>query len=189
MKDELRKIVKEKRNRLQKIDVLTKSSQIKKRVFNLKEFKQAKTVLFYVSYDNEVYTHDMIKESMLMEKQVVVPKSDTTNNTLLLSVITDWDDLEQGAYNILEPKKQSIKKIDVESMDLILVPGVVFDIHGNRIGHGKGYYDRLLKILHPVPSIGLAFEFQIVKNIETEEHDERIDIIVTEERIINCTSR
>lgn len=186
MKDELRKIVKEKRNRLQKIDVLTKSSQIKKRVFDLKEFKQAKTVLFYVSYDNEVYTHDMIKESMLMGKQVVVPKSDTNNNTLLLSKLTKWDDLELGAYTILEPKKQSIKKIDVKSIDLILVPGVVFDIHGNRIGHGKGYYDDLLKGSSNALNVALAFECQIVDRIPTESHDIPVDKIVTEERVINC---
>ena len=137
MKDELRKIVKEKRNRLQKIDVLTKSSQIKKRVFDLKEFKQAKTVLFYVSYDNEVYTHDMIKESMLMGKQVVAPKSDTNNNTLLLSKLTKWDDLELGAYTILEAKKEAFKEISINSIDFAIVPGVVFDEKGHRIGHNS----------------------------------------------------
>jgi len=185
MKDELRKIVKEKRNRLQKIDVLTKSSQIKKRVFDLKEFKQAKTVLFYVSYDNEVYTHDMIKESMLMGKRVVVPKSDTNNNTLLLSKLTKWDDLELGAYTILEPKKEVFKEISINSIDFAIVPGVVFDEKGHRIGHGKGYYDRLLKNVS-CTSIGLSFELQLVNTISAEKHDIKVDKIVTEKRIIDC---
>jgi len=189
MKEYLRNEVMRKRKNLSTTNILEKSSQIKQRLFEMDEFRNAESILFYVSYDNEVYTHEMIRESLSIGKEVVVPKSDTTHNTLLLHVITDWNDLEQGTYDILEPKKQSIQKIDVESIDLILVPGVVFDIHGNRIGHGKGYYDRLLKTSHPVPYLGLAFEFQIVENIETEEHDERIDIIVTEERIINCTSR
>jgi 5-formyltetrahydrofolate cyclo-ligase len=86
----------------------------------------------------------------------------------------------------LEPKKNYIKEVSIESIDLIIVPGVVFDRNGNRIGHGMGYYDRLLKKSHNIPRIGLAFEFQIVKKIEAEEHDERIDMIITEDRIINC---
>jgi 5-formyltetrahydrofolate cyclo-ligase len=186
MKEYLRKEVMRKRKNLSTTNVLEKSNRIKQRLFEMDEFRNAESVLFYVSYDNEVYTHEMIKESLSIGKEVVVPKSDTTNNTLLLSVITDWNDLERGAYDILEPKKQSIKKIDVESIDLILVPGVVFDIHGNRIGHGMGYYDRLLKAPHHISSIGLAFEFQIVNKISAEKHDIKVDKIVTEERIIDC---
>jgi 5-formyltetrahydrofolate cyclo-ligase len=126
----------------------------------------------------------MIKESIDMGKAVVVPKSVTKEYKLILSRHTNWDDLEAGAYNILEPKKESIEEVDIESIDLIIVPGVVFDIHGNRIGHGKGYYDRLLKNSRNIPSIGLAFGLQIVENIISEQHDEKIDMIITEERII-----
>jgi len=186
MKDELRKIVKEKRNRLQKIDVLTKSSQIKKRVFDLKEFKQAKTVLFYVSYDNEVYTHDMIKESISKGKRIVVPISDKENKRLILSEFDEWNNLEVGSYGILEPRKDKIKEISVDKVDLIIVPGVGFDEKGRRIGHGKGYYDNLLRKSTKALHIGLAFELQIVDHVPTEEHDVPLDRIVTEKRVINC---
>ena len=74
------------------------------------------------------------------------------------------------------------------SLDLIIVPGVVYDFFGNRIGHGKGYYDRLLKKACTIPSIGLAFEFQIVDRISAEAHDEKVDTIITENRIIICKS-
>jgi 5-formyltetrahydrofolate cyclo-ligase len=94
--------------------------------------------------------------------------------------------LEVGAYNILEPRQDTIKEIPIESIDLILVPGVVFDIHGNRIGHGKGYYDRLLNDTQNIPHVGLAFGFQIVDAVPVEGHDLPVDIIVTEERIIEC---
>ena len=184
MKDMLRKNILDKRNALVMSEVLEKSSTIKKRLFEMDLFRNAQTILFYVSYDNEVYTHDMIKESMGMGKHVVVPKSVTKNNTLILSRLTDWNGLEVGAYNILEPKKETIEKVDVESIDLIIVPGVVFDESGNRIGHGKGYYDRLLNDSQNIPNIGLAFELQMVDNIESEQHDEKIDVILTEERII-----
>jgi 5-formyltetrahydrofolate cyclo-ligase len=94
--------------------------------------------------------------------------------------------LEVGAYNILEPKQESIEQVDVESIDLIIVPGVVFDESGNRIGHGKGYYDRLLNDSQNIPNIGLTFELQMIDNIESEKHDEKIDVIITEDRIMKC---
>ena len=184
MKDRLRKSIEKKRNTLSTSEVLEKSSRIKKRIFEMDLFRDAQTILFYVSYGNEVYTHDMIKESISLGKTVVVPKSVTKNNALILSRLTDWDNLEVGAYNILELKQESIEQVDVESVDLIIVPGVVFDESGNRIGHGKGYYDRLLNDSRNIPSVGLAFEFQIVENIKSEQHDEKIDIIITGDRVI-----
>ena len=183
-KNQLRKEIKKKRKNLSKDEVREKSNAIKNRLFEMKLFRNAQTILFYVSYDTEVYTHDMIKESIAMGKHVVVPKSVTKNNTLILSKLKSWNDLEIGAYNILEPKKETIEQVNVESIDFIIVPGVVFDESGNRIGHGKGYYDRLLNDSQNIPNIGLAFELQIVKNIESEQHDEKIDVIITEGRII-----
>jgi len=186
MKEGIRKDVLKIRKNMTKSEVIEKSKKIKNRLFKITEYKTAQTILFYISYNNEVYTHDMIKESMSRGKTIVVPKSDKKNRKLILSELTNWEDLEVGAYTILEPRKNCIKEVSIESIDLIIVPGVVFDINGNRIGHGMGYYDRLLKKSHNIPSIGLAFEFQIVKKIEAEEHDERIDIIITEDRIIMC---
>lgn len=184
MKQDLRRRITKKRKILSKSEVLEKSSRIKKRIFEMDYFRDAQTILFYVSYGNEVYTHDMIKESIEMGKTIVVPKSITKDYSLILSRLTNWNDLEVGAYNILEPKKESIKRVDIGSIDLTIVPGVVFDESGNRIGHGKGYYDRLLSDSRNIPSMGLAFEFQIVENIKSEQHDEKIDIIITEDRII-----
>ena len=111
----------------------------------MKDFKHATTILFYVSYDNEVYTHEMIKELLKNKKNIVVPIADKKNRSLTLSKLDNWDDLEIGTYNILEPKLERIKKISLDSIDLIIVPGIGFDKKGNRIGHGKGYYDKLLK--------------------------------------------
>jgi len=152
----------------------------------LDEFKEAKTILFYVSYDNEVYTHEMIKESLEVKKQVVVPKTDMNKRTILCSTLTKWDDLLAGAYNILEPRQECLNEVSPESIDLIIMPGIAFDCQGNRIGHGMGYYDRLLKKKMNAHRLGLAFEFQIVENIPTEPHDIKVEKIVTEKRIITC---
>jgi 5-formyltetrahydrofolate cyclo-ligase len=186
MKKELRKKIMKMRKNLSKFEVLEKSNQIKKNLFDIKEFKQARTILFYVSYDNEVYTHDMIKESMSNRKQVVVPVSDKENRSLILSKLENWDDLSVGTYRILEPRKDKIKEYSIDKVDLVIVPGVGFDESGHRIGHGKGYYDDLLRNSTKASHIGLAFESQIVKKIPTEAHDLPVHKIVTEKRVIDC---
>ena len=186
MKNKIRKeLIKIRENRSQD-EILEKSNEIKKRLFEINEFKQASTILFYISYDNEVFTHDMIKEYISNGKNVIVPISDKENRRLILSKLNNWDDLELGSYNILEPRKDKIKEVSIEEINLIIVPGVGFDARGHRIGHGKGYYDNLLKNSGNILSIGLAFESQVVKKIPTEAHDLPVHKIVTEKRVINC---
>ena len=188
MKETLRRTLQKKRKTITKSELLEKSISIQKRLFSLPEFNQAKTILFYVSYDNEVFTHEMIKESLSKGKTIVIPKTNTKKNTLTLLEVTCWDDLEKGAYTILEPKKHCIKEIPLPQIDLLIIPGVGFDPYGNRIGHGMGYYDRLLKQTPHNVCIALAFEFQIVEHIPAEEHDIRVHKIITEERVITCSS-
>ena len=186
MKDKIRKELLEIRKHLSKDEVLEKSNKIKKRLFVMNEFKQSSTILFYVSYDNEVYTHEMIKESISNGKNVIVPISDKKNRRLILSQLDNWDNLKPGSYGILEPQKDKIKKVSIDKVDLAIVPGVGFDESGHRIGHGKGYYDDLLKNSKKASHIGLAFEAQIVKKIPIEAHDLPVHKIVTEKRVIDC---
>jgi 5-formyltetrahydrofolate cyclo-ligase len=187
MKKDIRSTILKKRSSLPLSEVLEKSKRIKEEIFHMDEFKAAKTILFYVSYDNEVNTHEMIKESIGLKKQVIIPKTDMNNRTIICSLLTRWDDLLPGAYNILEPRQECVNEISLESIDLMIIPGVAFDCHGNRVGHGMGYYDRLLQKKMKAYFIGLAFELQIVESISPESHDVKVEKIVTEERIITCT--
>jgi 5-formyltetrahydrofolate cyclo-ligase len=183
-KNEIRKLLKNKRLNLSKDEVLAKSKQIKNRLFQIDEFKKAKNILFYVSYDGEVFTHDAIRE-VFINKKVVVPISNKEDYTLILSKLTSFEDLGEGPYGILEPKKEKIKEISIDEIDLIIVPGIGFDLKGFRIGHGKGFYDRLLKKTN-VSIIALAFDFQIIEKIPRDKYDIPVDIIITEKRIIYC---
>jgi len=186
MKERIRREIMERRMNLSKSDYLKKSNKIKKRLFAMTEFKKAKTILFYISYDKEVLTHNMIKECLSNEKHIVVPITDKKNRRLILSILENWNDLDYGAYGILEPKRDKIKDIDISKIELIVVPGVVFDKHGHRIGHGLGYYDGLLKHATNAFLVGLAFEEQIIKKIIPESHDIPVHKIVTEKRLIDC---
>jgi len=186
MKDCLRRRIIEKRKELSDSELREKSNKIKEIIFKMKEFKDAKAILFYVSYRNEVNTHQMIKDCISIEKKVVVPGTDRLHRRIVLSELSNWDNLTYGEYNILEPKKEFFQEVLIDSIDLMFIPGIAFDVRGNRIGHGKGYYDRLLKIPHNATRVGLAFELQIVDNIPAESHDVKVNKIVTEKRVITC---
>ncbi len=186
MKDLLRKELIKKRKNVPKSEIYNKSQLIEKNLFRMYEFKSSKKILFYISYDNEVYTHDMIKKSISINKKIIVPISDVIKKNLILSKLDRWEELEKGSYNILEPIRKNEKEILLDSINLIIVPAIGFDIKGNRLGHGLGYYDKLLKKSNIATHIGLAFEFQIIDHIQIEKHDIPVDMIITEKRIIHC---
>ena len=113
-----------------------------------------------------------------------MPVVDKEKHRLKLSVLKSWDDLKPGSYGILEPKKDCLKWVSPMDINLIIVPGVGFDKKGNRLGHGEGYYDRLLSKPFGTLSIGLAFEIQIIEDIPIDTHDQPVDILITEKRVI-----
>ncbi len=182
----LRKKMIEKRQRTSYDEIATKSEEIKKRLFELDVFEKSKTVMFYVGKGDEVQTKDMVLESMKMGKIVSVPYIENSGNREMhASLLKNFDrDLVKGEYGILSPKKESYRPINTSSLDLIVIPGVCFDKNGNRIGRGGGYYDRFLKsVSKKAILIGLAFDFQVIRDVPHDEKDIPVQIIVTEKRI------
>ncbi len=186
-KSMLRKKMIERRQKTSSYEIATESEQIKARLFDMEVFKKSKTVMFYVGKGDEVQTKDIILESMKMGKIVSVPYIENGNREMHASLLKNFDrDLTKGEYGILSPKKESYKPINTSSLDLIIVPGVCFDINGNRIGRGGGYYDRFLKsVSKKTILIGLVFDFQVVSNIPYDKKDIPVHIIVTGKRILN----
>jgi 5-formyltetrahydrofolate cyclo-ligase len=184
MKEKLRKKIFTIRKSISDSEVLEKSRMIEKRLFSMAEFEKSSTILFYISYGKEVYTHEMIKKC-ISEKNIAIPVTNIKERRLILSKLDNWADLTIGPYGILEPKKEKIRKIPTKDLDLIVIPGVGFDEKGNRLGHGKGYYDNILNDTKAL-KIAIAFEFQIFENIPTQKQDVSMDKIITEKRLINC---
>jgi len=184
-KEDLREEIRKRRASLSTYEVLEKSNEIVARLKNLEEFERAGVIACYISFDNEVYTHGLIREFM-EKKKILVPVVDE-NGGIFLSHLRRWEELQSGAYGILEPAKEFLRRASVENADIIIVPGIVFDERGNRIGYGGGYYDRLLSSTNAL-KVALAYEFQVLREIPAEEHDVRMDIIVTEERVLNYRS-
>jgi len=160
-----------------------KSRLICERLAGLPEFQRSRVIQFYIDVRSEVRTRQFIPRAMEMGKKVIVPYC--VDEHLELFPLDQADELQVGAFKILEPRPdlRSLphKKFDVADVDLIMVPGVVFDRHGGRMGHGWGFYDRLLEQARPETHlIALAFECQLIDEVPMQEHDMYVDRVVTE---------
>ncbi len=181
-KKELRKRVLNIRNSMSIENVEKNSSIIIDKIVNTDIYKQSKVVFIYMDFNKEVMTSQLIKRMLSEKKRVVIPYTDTINTELIPSEITKQADLKLNSFGYYEPV--SIMPVDPEEIDLVIVPGVVFDKQLNRIGFGKGYYDKILIKLKPsAVKIAVAHEFQVFELIPTEEHDIKMDMIITEKSI------
>lgn len=153
--------------------------KVVRNLLRLPELKKAKKIMFYLPIHGEVDLHFLF-EKLKARKKFILPRV-KNESALHLFYISRIEDVEKGSFNIMEPKLH-LKKAALKDVDAVLVPGVVFSKNGHRIGYGKGFYDRLLKKAR-IPKIGVAYEFQIVENIEGQIHDTPMDMIVTEKKI------
>ena len=187
-KERIRKNIYAKRISLPAVDKNKHSLEIFKKLSNINEFIQSKNIMFYVATKSEVQTKNMIEKSLAMGKNIFIPIMDDLSCNLKPSLLIDFDkELKKNSQGILEPKQEFQRIYSAEKMDLIILPGIAFDLKGNRIGRGKGYYDRFLKGVKPFTiKIALAFEIQIVKKIPLDLNDIPVDKVITEKRIIQC---
>ena len=158
----------------------------------LPEYAAAGTVMFYVDVRSEVRTRHYLPTALEHGKRIVVPYC--VDGELELFWLQSMDELEIGMYKILEPKpalrELPQKRINVSELNLVMVPGVAFDRSGARMGHGFGYYDKLLEHASlETPLVALAFECQLFPEIPTQAHDIFIDKIVTEQQVYQGKGR
>ena len=163
------------------------SRAICEKFVSLPEYVAARTVMFYVDVRTEVRTRDYLATALTHGKKIVVPWCNDKGELELFWLKT-MDDLAIGMYKILEPKLElrnlPDRQVPVVELDLIMVPGVAFTRDGARMGHGKGYYDKLLEHARPhAPLVALAFECQLFPRIPMQIHDVFMDKVVTETTI------
>lgn len=147
--------------------------------------KETKTISCYLSFRDEVETHTLIQTLLEMGKLICVPHTEKGNPEMTMVKLERFDDLEKGHYGILSPPKTGQTIISPKDIDVCLLPGATFDLWGNRIGYGAGYYDRYLAQLRPkAVTCGLAFSVQIVKQIQADDFDVPLDHLITEYGLI-----
>jgi 5-formyltetrahydrofolate cyclo-ligase len=163
------------------------SRQICAKFVGLPSYVRAKTVMYYIDVRSEVRTRHDLPHALTLGKKIIVPWCNEKGE-LELFHLENMDELAIGMYKILEPKQElralPAKQVKAAELDLIMVPGVAFARNGARMGHGKGYYDKLLQHARlDAPLVALAFECQLFPEIPTAAHDIFMDMIITEREI------
>ncbi len=177
MKKPIRKKMLEKRDVLGRQEIKEKSEAAAGLLFSLREMKGAKTVAFYIPKGSELDTGGMIGTAIKQGKKILVP---ATNDCITMVEFKSFDSLVKGKYGIPEPKE---RKTIGGHPDVVVIPGIAFGLCMHRIGYGKGYYDCYLRF-SPALRVGVCYDFQVLEKLPSHEDDERMDIIVTDKRII-----
>lgn len=184
-KQNLRKQCFDRRKQLDWLTYKRLSQQVQSQLVSSECFVNAQTLALYSPINNEVATAQIFAVATELDKQIYFPRVAAAD--LEFFAVRTIDELVPGAFGVAEPV--SGKKISVAELDLIVVPGVAFDLLGHRLGYGRGFYDRLLvgKSSRTV-TVGLCFETQLCEQLPAEAHDQRLDFIATETKFIPCHS-
>lgn len=143
-------------------------------------FRQASCIALYYAIPGEVQTHDFI-EKWYKEKKILLPV--IIGNDLKLLHYLGKHTLQSGPFGIPEPSPACCPEVSEKEIDCIIVPGIAFDRRQNRMGRGKGYYDRLLNSV-TAPKVGVCFHFQLVDFVPTDIFDKKMDYVITDQEII-----
>jgi 5-formyltetrahydrofolate cyclo-ligase len=184
------------RKRLSSEFIAAAGAAVRDRLINFEPFAKAHMIMTYIDAKNELPTRSIIAECFSRGIRVCVPKVLYKTGQRLIRAYEIRDiskDLRQGSFGILEPffiddVEQIKREIIMSDMDIILVPGVAFDVNGNRIGYGAGYYDRFFKEVNKNSKclkIGLCFDYQLIDQIDADTHDVPVDCVFTEKRALN----
>lgn len=179
----LRKEVLQKRNSLNDSQIARRSKLIQEKLIGSAEFIESKSIGVYLPVGSEVQTDHIIRNALELDKTVLLPRVIINELDFFIVEKHDYyhDSFDVNKFGIKEPKKTNMK---LDFIDLLIVPGIVFDSYGYRIGYGYGYYDKFMAEKNFSKSIGLAYDFQVMKNpIPKFEFDKKIDILITDDRI------
>lgn len=182
-KKEIRAMIRDKKRQLSSDYIAEYSQKVCEILCDEEVYKNAKVIYPYLAYNQEIVTTRLIEQAWKDGKEVAVPKC-YEDSRMEFHRITSFDDVAPGYCDIPEPVGGAI----VEDEDvLILMPGIAFDREFNRIGYGGGYYDRYLDRKQDCRFIKVAFayDFQILDHLETEEHDYKVDMLITDKGCIN----
>lgn len=174
--------------RLKQLSVYTYekwSNHCIKNLIQMKEWKDAKTIAVTISFGKEVSTNKIIEQAFKEGKTVCVPKCNGKTKEMTFYSFISYNQLQKGYADILEPDPLKTDYIPSHKIDLLIVPGVVFQPSGHRIGYGGGFYDRFLSSFNG-KTLSVVFDFQVISSIPIDQYDLPVSKIITNKRIVHC---
>ncbi len=173
-KKELRRSIRERKRAMTEEEIVSRSQALGQLFCASEAYQNAKTIYGYLPYNQEVRTVPMLEQALKDGKQVAVPK--VYGDEMKFLYITDLRQVEKGYAGIPEPIAD--EPVAGDKTALVLMPGLAFDPQGHRIGYGGGFYDKFLAAEPEHPTLALCYEFQMLPELKTEEHDIPVDYVI-----------
>lgn len=182
-KHEIRQQLLLRRKQLDEALWLELSLRIQQRLLDSECFSRAETLALYSPINKEVQTGTLLNVARMHDKRICFPR--VCGDALQFVEFGPAAELQLGAFGVAEPVGKVV--LSAQQIDLVVVPGVAFDRDGFRLGYGKGFYDReLSRMTSSTICVGLCYEFQLCDTLPVEAHDQQLDYVVTETRLIPC---
>ncbi len=173
-KKELRRSIRERKRAMTEEEIVSRSQALARLFYASEAYQNAKTIYGYLPYNQEVRTVPILEHALKDGKQVAVPK--VYGDEMKFLYVTDLTQVEKGYAGIPEPIAD--EPVAQDKTALVLMPGLAFDPQGHRIGYGGGFYDKFLAAEPAHPTLALCYEFQMLPELETEEHDVPVDFVI-----------
>ncbi|MBQ5399596.1 MAG: 5-formyltetrahydrofolate cyclo-ligase [Ruminococcus sp.] len=188
LKGQLRFESKKLRTEMSKSQKALLDKRLTERFLSFEGYKNAGTVFAFVSLSIEVDTEEIIRDALVSGKRLAVPRCNVNDGTMTFYYIKSRGDLKKGYFGLLEPDEKKCERALKRDCDLIIVPGLVFDKSGHRIGFGKGYYDRYLRNFEGV-SAGVCYSFCVKQRLPKEKFDLPVKYLITDNYIETCSGK
>ena len=187
MKKELRDRLRSTLNTIEPADLLSRSADACRRLADTPEFNKCETLMVFLSMANEIDTTPLVLEAWQRRKRVLAPKVIWGDRRMIpLEIHSLHQGITESAFNIREPVGD--EAVAIGEIDLLVVPGLGFDRLGHRLGRGAGFYDRFLAHRdYRATSCALGFDEQVLDELPVEPQDRRVDLLVTDRRVIRFT--
>ena len=173
-KKELRRTIRERKRAMTEEEIVQRSEKLGKLFVQSEAYKNAKTIYGYLPYNQEVRTVPMLEQALKDGKKVAVPK--VYGDEMKFLYLDDLSKVSKGYAGIPEPIAD--EPVADDETALVLMPGLAFDPAGHRIGYGGGFYDKFLAAEPNHPTLALCYEFQMLPELHTEEHDIPVDSVL-----------
>ncbi len=184
MKKKLRKMYIDRRLNLNETDIEVKSRELLEQFKSFENQLKDKSVFIFIDFKKEVQTQPLINYLKTINCKIFVPRIEESSHQMEIHPYLSHEALVKSRYGILEPQQNPSGIISPDILDVVITPGVAFDLKGYRIGYGGGYYDRLFaKIGNAVLKIAIGFEIQIAPSVPVDSYDWKVDYLVTENTI------
>lgn len=173
-KKELRRTIRERKRAMTEEEIVSRSKKLGELFAQSEAYKAAKTIYGYLPYNQEVRTVPMLEQALKDGKRVAVPK--VYGDEMKFLYLDDLSQVEKGYAGIPEPIAD--EPVADDNTALVLMPGLAFDPAGHRIGYGGGFYDKFLAAEPNHPTLALCYEFQMLPELHTEEHDIPVNTVL-----------